>query len=73
MFYVKAKINDDVEIKVNIYGDDIYTNCLDCEKEFQVSEEELEVYLHEGLSSISACCKECSIKRNFARNNPDHE
>lgn len=65
MLYVKARINDDVEIRVNIYGDDIYCSCPDCGKEVSVDEDVILDVLKGGgcLTGISICYEECAAKR----------
>lgn len=61
MFYVKTNITDDVEIKVNLYDDEIFTQCIKCEKEIQVDTEFLKSILEDGdLTSTSIYCEECS-------------
>lgn len=32
MFYVKKKINDEIELENELYEEDIYTYCRDCER-----------------------------------------
>lgn len=61
MFYVKTNITDDVEIKVNLYDDEIFTQCTKCGKEIQVDTELLKSILEDGdLASTSIYCEECS-------------
>ena len=61
MFYVKTNITDDVEIKVNLYDDEIFTQCTKCGKEVQVDIGLLKSILEDGdLTSTSIYCKECS-------------
>ena len=61
MFYVKTNITDDVEIKVNLYDDEIFTQCLKCGKEIQVDTELFKKLLEDGdLASTSIYCQECS-------------
>jgi len=61
MFYIKTNISDNVEIKVDLYDDEIYTKCLKCGKEMQVETEILKQVLEDGdLSSSSLYCEKCS-------------
>lgn len=61
MFYVKTEINDNIEIKVDLYDDEIFTRCPKCGKEIQVETQSLRTILNGGnLASSSLCCKECS-------------
>lgn len=61
MFYVKTNISDDVEIKINLYDDEIYTQCPKCGKEMQVETEDLKLVLKDGdLASSSLYCEKCS-------------
>lgn len=61
MFYVKTNISDDVEIKVDLYDDEIYTQCPKCGKEIQVETEVLRQVLLDGdLASTSLYCEKCS-------------
>lgn len=60
MFYVKTTLNNK-PIKVDIYGDDIYTTCYTCGKEMIVDDELLKFALQEGdLSSTKLSCCEAS-------------
>ena len=61
MYYVKTKINKEVEMKVEVHGDDIYTKCSKCGKEIQADMEILTELLKEGnLDGTSICCEDCS-------------
>ncbi len=61
MFYVKKNINDEIELEIELYEDDIYTYCRDCGKIIQIENEHLADILKCGdLSNTSVCCKECS-------------
>lgn len=61
MFYVKTKISDDVEVKVDLYDDEIYTQCPKCGKEIQVETGELNQVLENGdLANSSLYCENCS-------------
>lgn len=61
MIYIKTNITDDIEIKVNLYDDEIFTQCIKCGKEMQVETEVLKQVLTDGdLASTSFYCEECS-------------
>lgn len=61
MFYVKTNISDDIEIKVDLYDDEIYTQCPKCGKEIQLEAEHLaEIVKDQGLSDTSTYCEKCS-------------
>lgn len=61
MFYVKTNISDNVEIKVDLYDDEIFTQCPKCGKEMQVETEELKQVLEGGdLAGSSLYCEKCS-------------
>ena len=61
MFYIKTSINDNVEMKIDIYDDEIYTQCVKCGKEIQVPTEVLQEVLENGdFASTSLYCEECS-------------
>lgn len=61
MIYTKTQLSENIEIKVNIYGDELYCNCPDCGKESKVEFELLLVVLKEGADfSSSPVCKECA-------------
>lgn len=61
MFYVKTKISNNVEIKVDLYEDEFYTQCPKCGKEIQIEAEELaNIIKDQELASTSVYCKQCS-------------
>lgn len=61
MFYIKTNISDDVELKVDLYDDEIYTQCTECGKEIQIEKEELIDILQNGdLASTSIKCEQCA-------------
>ncbi|MCI9247462.1 MAG: hypothetical protein HFJ30_10285 [Clostridia bacterium] len=61
MLYIKTNISDDVEMKVDLYDDEIYTQCSKCGKEMQVETEVLRQILQDGdLASTSLYCGKCS-------------
>ena len=61
MLYVKAKFNEEIEIKVPLYGDEIFSNCPVCGLETKVDEELLaDILVNEGdLSGTTVYCKPC--------------
>lgn len=61
MFYIKTE-HEGKRIKVDIYGDEIYTACFNCGKEMQVDDEMLREVMKDGdLSSTSISC--CNNKK----------
>lgn len=58
MFYLKAKIDNHIEIKVDIYGDEIFTTCFICGKEIQADEKLLVDIFKDGgdFASTSISC-----------------
>ncbi len=65
MFYLKKKVNGDVELKIDLYDDEIYTICPKCGKELQVGNETLAGVLKDcDLASTSLYCEECSKNIN---------
>ncbi len=64
MLYIKTEISDNVEIKVDLYEDEIYAQCPRCGKEIQVSTDVLKDILEDGnLSGTSLYCGECSKQK----------
>lgn len=61
MVYIKSKISDNAEIKIDLYDDEIYTQCPKCGREMQVETEILRELLKDGcLVGVSIYCSECS-------------
>ena len=62
MIYLKTQIADNIEIKVDIYEDELFTLCPMCVKEMQVEFDELLDSLNRGgdLSSTVWYCEDCS-------------
>ena len=61
MFYIKKQVSDDIGIKIDIYDDEIFTQCPKCGKEIQVDNETLVNILKDAdLSSTSLYCGKCS-------------
>ena len=58
MFYVKEKINDSMEISIEINDENVFCTCPKCGKEVRV---DLVEVLEEGdLVSTQVCCNTCS-------------
>lgn len=62
MIFVKAKINQDVEIKVDLYGDEFRSCCPKCGIENDVSIEDIAQIINDGgdLAGTSIWCIDCS-------------
>lgn len=62
MLYIKTQISENVEIKVDLYEDEIYSTCPGCGKEEQVEIEHLISILEDGgdFAGTSIYCEECS-------------
>lgn len=64
MFYIKKKINDDIEVNIDIYEDEIFTTCEVCNKEMQIEPEHLaDIIKDQALASTYVLCEDCSKKR----------
>ncbi|ENH96687.1 hypothetical protein J416_09324 [Gracilibacillus halophilus YIM-C55.5] len=60
-FYVKLGVADEVEVKVQVYGDEFYSVCPKCEKEERISVSELgEIEESSGDLSGGVYCRDCS-------------
>ena len=58
MFYVKEKINDVMEVSIEINDENVFCTCPKCGKEVEV---DLVEVLEEGdLVSTQVCCNTCS-------------
>ena len=58
MFYVKEKINDVMEVSIEINDENVFCTCPKCGKEVRV---DLVEVLEEGdLVSTQVCCNTCS-------------
>lgn len=62
MLYLKTKINNHIEIKVDLYDDEIFTMCPECGIEHEVDTEMIISILKNGgdFSSTSVYCSDCS-------------
>lgn len=65
MLYIKTKINDQVEMKVDLYEDEIFTDCGDCGKPMQVDFDEIVDIRKSGFDLVGTTffCEECSVKK----------
>lgn len=63
MFYVKEKINDTLEIKVEIHDDNVFTTCPDCGAEIGVDISELFSDGESDLYGTAIFCPDCSRSR----------
>ena len=58
MFYVKEKINDVMEVSIEVNDENVFCTCPKCGKEVRV---DLVEVLEEGdLVSTQVCCNTCS-------------
>lgn len=64
MLYVKTQITNNLEIKVDLHENEIYTTCPGCEKEVQVEPEHLVQIITDcdNFSETSMYCDICSEK-----------
>ena len=65
MIYHKFKLTDNVEVKAELYEDEIFTDCPDCGKEIEVTLADFcHIYMEEAdLAGTSFFCNECTKKR----------
>lgn len=63
MFYLRTKIAEEIEIKIPLYNDEIFTQCRECGKEINYEPQELVEILHGGdFASTSVICSDCFEK-----------
>lgn len=62
MFYLKTKINDETAIVTELTGENVFTFCPECGKEFEI---DLHNVFADGgdLYGTAVYCAECSPKR----------
>ncbi|MGE6379019.1 hypothetical protein [Peribacillus muralis] len=62
MFYVKTKINDQIEMKIELHDDEIFTKCPDCGVEQEVDNQTIISVLEDDgdFGSTSIYCEDCS-------------
>lgn len=65
LLYVKAKINDQIEIKVDLYEDEIFTSCGTCGKEMEVEPEEIAEIIKSDSDFVGTTyyCKDCGLPK----------
>jgi translation initiation factor 2 beta subunit (eIF-2beta)/eIF-5 len=56
VLYIKTKLNDQVEIKIDLYEDEIFTTCPVCGKEHQVDAKKIEDWVGTSVSCGSYEC-----------------
>lgn len=67
MFYLKTKINDETAIITELTGENVFTFCPECGKEFEIDLHD--VFSNDGdLYSTAIYCAECSAKRIKSKN-----
>lgn len=64
MYYVKSKINDEVEIKVDITDENVFTICPVCGVEHQIDIVDVIQSGEFDLFSTAIYGNQCTIKRN---------
>ena len=62
MFYVKERINDAMEVTVEINDENVFGTCPKCGDEVQVDLEALSKDEPLDLFGMAVCCAECSRK-----------
>lgn len=67
MLYVKARISDNTEIKVDLYEDEIFSTCPECGKEVQVEPVVVASIINseDGFSGTSIYCDDCAHKKIY--------
>jgi hypothetical protein len=60
MLYIKTQLTDQVEIKIDLYEDEIFTTCPSCGKEFQLESEDLKQIEDWASTSISCGNEKCN-------------
>jgi uncharacterized protein with PIN domain len=62
LLYIKTKLNEHVEIKVELYEDEIYTRCGGCNKEVPIEPENIATIINEGsnFAGTTFYCEKCS-------------
>lgn len=67
MIYLKTEIDGQIR-EIEIYGDEIFTKCYNCGKEFQV-DDELQVHILQENKSFAGISLGCGC----VLNNPDND
>lgn len=71
MFYVKTKINDQIEVKIDLYDDEIFTQCPACGAEMEVDSKTIITVLSDGgdfASTSIYCTTDCAKKLKEGKN-----
>lgn len=63
MFYVKQKISEDAEIRIDITDENVFTRCTKCGKEIPVNIEEMIGEYGGDLYGTTICCSKCSQEK----------
>lgn len=64
MFYIKKKISDDIEVKINLEDGAFYTRCSKCGKEMLFDNQDMVSILDEfSLEEVEITCEDCINKR----------
>lgn len=66
MLYLKAQINEQVELKIDLYDDEIFTTCPGCGKEVQVEPQDLVEIIQSGGDFVGTniYCNGCFSKKD---------
>lgn len=64
MFYIKEKVNNNAEIKIEIQEDNVFTICPRCGAEHQVDLREVLSCPQTDLYSTSVYCAKCAAARS---------
>lgn len=62
MFYVRARLSDEISVEIDVTNTNVFTRCADCGDELEVDLDEL-IGLDGFSISSELCCRECSIRR----------
>ena len=63
MIYHKTSINDEIEIRLPVYDDELFCICPGCGKEVELDSKDLIEILKDGdFAGTSVYCKDCSKK-----------
>lgn len=62
MFYVKERLNDAMEVVVDINDENVFSHCIHCGKELPVNLEDLFADSSVDLSSTGVVCTTCAGK-----------
>ena len=65
MFYVKEKINDGTEIRIELTEENVFCSCPGCDAEVSVDLSEIFVNEYTDLYGTQVFCEECTRKRSL--------